>query len=419
MSYLKKSKYAEDVPFIYAELNAGKQPTEIARLLCAKYGVSVDAVRTFIKNNKLAILSDGELIESNVKLKKTVQKTQDLNRIERKSFRHHARIENAVSEYYKELAALVKKEGLKIKTTKHKKNKTKKVIGLQLSDLHFNELVDLPHNKYDFEVAAKRLEKLANEVIFYGNAHDCNILHIAILGDLLNSDRRLDEMLSMATNRAKATQIAVRLLASFIKHLNDWFNITLAGVTGNESRSKKELSWSDIAATDNYDFNIYDTLKILFENKDGIHFEEMEANEKIIQIGKLKILLLHGHQIGRDTQKSTQQIIGKYSTMGHKINYIWAGHIHCTHIGDYFQRNSSLVGDNAYSNQALNYVSRAAQNLHIIEQDGSMTSMKIDLQNTTNEKGYNIESIIEAYNAKSATKADHDNNDNIILKIVI
>jgi len=35
------------------------------------------------------------------------------------------------------------------------------VLIVQLSDLHFNERVELPSNRYDFTVAAQRLRKLA------------------------------------------------------------------------------------------------------------------------------------------------------------------------------------------------------------------------------------------------------------------
>ena len=57
-------------------------------------------------------------------------------------------------------------------------------------------------------------------------------------GDLLNSDRRLDELLSMATNRAKATFLAVAIVQQVILDLNEHFNVSVASVTGNESRVK-------------------------------------------------------------------------------------------------------------------------------------------------------------------------------------
>ena len=51
-------------------------------------------------------IEDLELLRENVRYRKEKQKAQDVNRIERKGFREHARIENAVEEYSKELKQL-------------------------------------------------------------------------------------------------------------------------------------------------------------------------------------------------------------------------------------------------------------------------------------------------------------------------
>ena len=52
-------------------------------------------------------ICDPEILEENVKLAKSKQKLQDRNRIANKSFRELARIENAISEYIKELRTAV------------------------------------------------------------------------------------------------------------------------------------------------------------------------------------------------------------------------------------------------------------------------------------------------------------------------
>ena len=148
-------------------------------------------------------LKDVELIAENVNLKKQTQKFQDTNRIERKAFREYARIENAVTEYSKELVVLNKQFAKQL--TKFKVSKIKgqsKVVGIaHISDWHANELIDLPHNKYDFQVLADRAYKHAEEAIRLFKAYDIKDILIAHTGDLMNSDRRLDELLNQATNR--------------------------------------------------------------------------------------------------------------------------------------------------------------------------------------------------------------------------
>ena len=100
-------------------------------------------------------IEDIGLIKENVKLAKQKQSFQDLNRIERKAFREYARIENAVSKYTNELVKIFDNYELSKLTLTHEQSSS--AVGvIQFSDVHFNELVDLEHNKYDFTIASKR-----------------------------------------------------------------------------------------------------------------------------------------------------------------------------------------------------------------------------------------------------------------------
>ena len=63
-----------------------------------------------------------------------------------------------------------------------------------------------------------------------------------------------------------------------------------------------------------------------------------------------------------------------------------------------------MVGSNDYAEKALNLSGRASQNCYIFYDDGNRDGIKIDLQNTDGV-GYNIDKSLEAYNAKSASKA--------------
>lgn len=366
-----------------------------------------------------ALKFDNNFIEYSGKLQKKLQRGSDLHRIEKKSFRNATRLTNTLEEYNKELITVLKDKGAKLITKKHNVKKGKPILALQLSDFHLNELVNIKSNKYDFYVASQRLKMLADETISMGKHYKSNKLVIAFLGDLLNSDRRLDELLSMATNRAKATQLAILLISQFLLHLNKHFNITLSGVTGNESRAKMEIGFGELLATDNYDFTIYDTLRIMLGDKKGFTFNMMQANEAIIEIYGKNFLIIHGHQLGGgggDVQKKIQQIMGRFNKYGVQIHYVFAGHIHNAYVSDYFSRNASLVGSNAYSEEALNFVSWASQTLHIIKPNGAINSMRVDLQDAYDYDMYPMEEHINAYNAKSSNKARPEHT---IVKVII
>jgi len=349
--------------------------------------------------------TDIELIRENIRLDKKNQKFSDTNRIERKSVREYARIDNATSEYNKELIKVLDQYNLAKFTLKHKNYQNEAAGIFHLTDPHFNELVNLAINKYDFNVAAKRSKLFVEEAREYFKLKNVKNVLFAMTGDLLNSDRRLDELLAQATNRSKASFLAVRLIELMILDLNKDFNLTVANVTGNESRIAKDIAWNDIVATDNYDWSIFNMLGYLFRGSKGVIFLlNDDPMEQIVKVGNKNILLIHGHQIKGKVEQGVQGIKGKYAAKGITIHFIIFGHLHSARIGDVYARGSSMVGANEYSERGLQLTSRASQNIHIIYSSNRIDSIKIDLQHTEHIEGYNIENELEAYNAKSADR---------------
>ena len=359
-------------------------------------------------------VTDVELVRENVRYRKEKQKAQDLNRIERKAFREHTRIENAVTEYSKELKKLFEKNKLH-RLTKTHKNTSKAVGVIQFSDLHFNELVNLENNKYDFKVAAQRCQHFVKKAKqYFRNANITNVF-VALTGDMLNSDRRLDELLNQATNRAKATFLSVDIMQQVLLDLNKEFNISVASVVGNEGRANKELGWSESVATDNYDYTIFNCLRFLFK-KSNIEFIDGDPSEIVVNVAGQNLLLIHGHGgLRGGLEKAINQIMGRYASKGIEVDYVIFGHVHSARVGDNYGRSSSMVGANDYSDKALNLTGRASQNCYIFYNDGNRDGIKIDLQNVNN-KGYNIDKSLEAYNAKSANKTQ---NTHTIFKVVV
>jgi len=348
---------------------------------------------------------DLDLLRENIRLAKQKQRFEDSNRIERKSFRDYARIDNSVSDYNQELIKLLEKYNLAEFTIEHNAYNDMAAGIIHFTDPHFNELVNLAINKYDFTVASKRCQLLVEEARLYFKAKCIHNVLFAMTGDLLNSDRRLDELLSQATNRSKATFLATRLIELMLFDLNKDFNLTVANVTGNESRVQKDIAWGDMIVTDNYDFTIFNILEYLFRGSKGIQFiKNGDPAEQVIKVGKKNILLIHGHQFKGNVYRAIQNIQGKYSARGIQIDFVICGHLHSALISDTFARGSSLVGANEYSDRGLGFTSRASQNIHIIFSNDRIDSIKIDLQDTTGIKGYNIEGEIKSYEAKPSEK---------------
>ena len=408
-----KSKYLDYQDEILELFDNGANYNEISAYLIDTYklDVSVDYLRKIIKEIVHFLIADADIVKYNIKLAKQKQKFQDLNRIERKAFREDSRQENALVEYNTEIIKLLNRHSLNTKINK-KKHKTEAAIVVQLADLHLNELVEIESNKYDFNIAAKRLQKYAYKVKEYVKFHKANKVLVAITGDLINSDRRLDEKMSMATNRAKATFLGVHLLKYFILDINEVAEVQVCCVTGNESRISEHLGWVDMVASDNYDFTIFEMLRLLLPD---INFLRGDALELVVEINGKNMLVIHGHQLGKMDANQVGRVVSKYSAKGTIIDFIICGHLHETMIRDNIARSASLVGSNAYSENALNLSGTAAQNIYCFTDDGRH-DIRIDLQETDGWDGYDIKEELFAYNAKSAQKTHKKET---IFKIII
>lgn len=340
------------------------------------------------------------------KLARKNQRLTDLNRIERAVWRTEARRENALKAYVGEMCRLLKNLKFSRKPVRHTYDTEGGIFTIvQLTDTHFNELINISGNTYDFKVAAGRLANYASKVKMYCKAHNSVDCVLALTGDLINSDRRLDELLSNSTNRSSATLIAVDLIQQFILDLNQDLNVNVVGICGNESRLGVEVGWSRGMVTDNYDSMIFNILRKLFEGSEGVAFLDTDPLEAVVNIQGHNILFMHGHSIkGDKLERAIAQIVGKYSTKGISIRYVIFGHMHSARIGDFYARGASLCGANAYSDNGLQLSGRASQNVFFLYPDGSIDGIKVDLQNIKSDLQYKVQKNLEAYNAKSVDK---------------
>lgn len=392
-------KHLKDV---FAMPNAGRK--KVASVL----GVSDVEARILCKirdeHETLQEFLSEELVKTNKKLEAKVQRYQDLNRILKKHSREHDRVSNALEGLVEELISELKKTTENLISIDHKTKIEETTLLVQFSDPHLNELIDMADNRYDFIVASKRMQKFANEIKLEAKLRGSKKIILAMTGDLLNSDRRIDELLSLSTNRAKASLIATKLITYLIMDLNTVADVTVTYVTGNESRIRDDWGYVDDFVSDNYDTLIFHMLRDSLGGKAGIDFIDGDPWEMVLNINGKNILISHGASIKSNTQAGIQQVIGKFAAKGVIVDYILIGHIHFANVTDVYSRSGSLAGCNTYSDRALNLITKASQLLHIITVDGDIHNKRVDLQNTVGYEGYPIQDDLDAYNAKSASK---------------
>lgn len=338
------------------------------------------------------------------RVRRVKQRMLDEGRISRAKDRKTHRSENAIIALNRELLQVLDsiKPALKRKR-KQPKQSDEDVTGvLHLSDLHFNEVIQTADNKFDFQVASLRLAKLVNRATSYFKANGISRVVMALGGDMMNSDRRLDEVLTSATNRSRAVVIGATLLANVVLDMADTFDVSVLAITGNEGRAKQELCFSDPGVTDSYDASIYWMMEAMLSDSEGISMLGCNGNAQVFSVSGKTFLLLHGHQVKAQNQKDIQAIVGRYAqAMDTKIDIVICGHIHACLIGDVVARSSSLCGSNAYSGDGLQFSSRASQNLHIARPCG-IESIKIDLQDTDGVAGYDIDALLSQHRTTQA-----------------
>ncbi len=349
--------------------------------------------------------ADGALIDENIKQARKAQKYQDINRVERKAFREAARVANLHEVLNERLEAAIRKH--KFRSPKKPKNIVVGGVGVaHFSDLHFNELIDLPINKYDFKIASQRIQKYVHATIREFKHKDAKRVIVCLGGDLLNSDRRTDEITAQATNRTQAQILAVEILQQAIRdYARDW-HVDVIWVCGNEGRVNQEIGFNNIVASDNYDHSIPMILRLLFEDYKGVDFHIPEnPMEAVFTVNGKTFVLIHGHGGGKGspTQKASS-VRSRYAERGINVDYVIWGHIHEACVSELYSRSGSPAGANAFSDSALGVAGKASLNSYFVTEDGQISGSMIPLQDVNGYFGYDIDESLAAYNAKSLSK---------------
>ncbi len=292
----------------------------------------------------------------------------------------------------------------KIKLPPVKKTKCKKYGVMQFTDIHACELV-LPEetnwqNAYDFEIMSKRIRKFVLKSIDEFKHEGITDVYIALTGDLVNSSRRVSEKLAQISSLCKAALLLTSILEqAFIELRKAGFTLHVTSIVGNESRLLKDMESGEMSASENWDFLIFNNLRHLFKQVKGVNFIIPDNNiMSILEFPNgFNMLMLHGHTVRGQADKAIWKLIQNYVFQGTPINMVIMGHLHNASIGDFICRASSLCGANSYSSNDLMFLSRASQNVYVINEDKSFKGVKIDVQETDGIIGYDIIEELESY----------------------
>lgn len=390
--------------YVISKLNLGMQTGDIYRLVQIHFNYQkarktfqnrIGTIRRLYKHRiKSPHNAKDEMI---ARLKASNQKLQDKNRIANGLLRKDDRYFNAVESLLTEISfKLNKLKSFKIGKIKPYLEVRDKTAIIQVTDLHFGEEITwadtLGYNQFNMLCGSKRMWKYAKKIKYFLGDSVSDIV-VAFTGDLMNSDRRSDELLTNFPNRSETYIQTLEILGSFLIDLAKDYKIKVVSVLGNESRMDQDMPFSN--PTHNFDFLIHKELSMLLsQHRDRIKFINCERNyETLYPVSDLNVLFFHGYKYN---PKLVDKITSKYNKIGKLLDYIITGHLHSTNSDDKQSRSGSVVGSNYYSTFGLHLLSNATQTLYVIEKEGkakksSIYPIIIDLQNVEGCDAYQFD----------------------------
>lgn len=387
------------IEYIRKKIEQGLTSNEIYLLLKDKFGY--DNSEKTLRNNIPEIKRKYDICDNNTTQNKEIeaigkllnekQKLLDHNRIIRKAIRSHNRSYTILEELFNDLIKRIHEIDIDYKASEIERINDKEAI-ITIADAHFGETIfksdTLGVNSCAFDVLSKRLHKYADKIKDRLIGEVSNIT-VALMGDLINSDRRMDELITNDGCVAEAFIKSLQILIPFLIDLRSHFNIKVVSVLGNESRMDVNVPMKD--PINNFDFLIHKMLSELFVGKTDIEFLDIERNyEKLINILDANILLTHGH-----TKLSWNDAVKKYNKIGKILHYMITAHLHTVNIKEQTSQSASLSGNNFYGAFGINDIADASQTIYFVEKEGdgatshtTISPMVINLQTVYGYSGY-------------------------------
>ena len=327
------------------------------------------AVMKFYEEKIQKGYSNEDLLEDFIQEKKELEKMkiqyQDQKREYRKYLRSEAKFEHLLNEMKKAIKQL---PPLYIK-----ENKDDNCLGYEasliLSDWHLGLKCKNYWNEFNYKIARERIEKLKNKVIKYCNNHIVNILHIEIIGDMINGSIHLGNRVESEEDVISQAMTVSEILSTFINDLaNEIPNIRVYTLYGNHGRVSPNKN--DSIDIENFERLIEWYLKARLKDIENIKLCENEYDETFgcyqLRNGK-NIVFSHGNY------DKVSKVIYDYS----KMLKIHIDEVHLGHFHNYQEKddsgstlviNGTLSGTDTYSKN-LRLVGKPMQTLRIYSED--------------------------------------------------
>ena len=348
--FLSKEDYYE-IGLAHRELP--KQERNWSWLLSLTGGFkSSESYRTFVvhrlrDSNTLDVAHDKEFVAQKQELFKATQRLRDERTSINRTLREEARLERFiqtiqdVAKEYRKLPAVI--------CAKVDMNRPTSEAVYGLADLHLGPIIENYINTYDYNEAVERINKVAEDIIYYCKLNNVSKLHFINLGDLIagiiHPTIRLEQEYDVIEQVLKASELVTELLNVLQQAAPE---VTYRSVVDNHARVMPDKNQHIELENLNRIIDVFveerlkDTnIKFMKDNVDiGIGRIELRSGKKLY--------FMHGHQ---DRKSSVvQDIVG----LTHEFpDYILMGHYHNsaehTFQGAKLFITSSIIGTDTYA----------------------------------------------------------------------
>ena len=289
-------------------------------------------------SERLSIIEDRE-----AELYKQQVRTRDKLREYRRALTKEARDENLKEIIREEISAIKPFVFSKVDRVGNKS------AILKLSDWHIGKLIDNYFNKYNIEVAKKRLTQLVSDTIHYCDIFGVKTLYVCNQGDLLEGVLRSVARVESEENIVSQIMTVSELLSSVLKSFADeGLNVKYISVLDNHSRAN--VSWKDHIENESYAKLIDWYVEARLGSNIEILQNMIDDNLAIVEIENKKHAFVHGHLKAHALSTIVQNIS---LPTGIKIDFVHVGHWHSSQQREFaFSKvyvNGSLCGVDEYA----------------------------------------------------------------------
>ena len=236
---------------------------------------------------------------------------------------------------------------------------TSKCGVLCIGDWHYGLDVDLFFNKYNPEIAVRRVGNLTCQALDIINEHDINELIVVNLGDMISGRIHLPLRLNSRIDAVTQTMEVSELIAEMLTKLSNRLPVKYISVEDNHSRVEphKKESINTEAFSRVIDWYLEERLK----NNPNISFLDNKIGPDIasFKVFNHSFIAVHGD---RDPQRGIVDRLNSY--IQDHIDVIISAHLHHFSADENneteFYCNGSLIGQDQYAND-LRLNSRPSQ----------------------------------------------------------